>query len=79
MVTSRKATGLVFEADQYIGVFTDEQFRDRVEPARAHRASKPAPVEEKPKRGRPRGMKPLSVTDGAGALAHHAPSQELLA
>mgnify|MGYP001560790971 CR=1 FL=1 len=61
---AKKGGWLMFENGVYQGYLTDEQFREKVEPARAHRASKPAPVEEKPKRGRPRGMKPLLVTDG---------------
>ena len=64
-VIHQKGSWLVFEAEVYIGCFDDKEFRDRTEPVRARRASKPAPVEEKPKRGRPRGMKPLLVTDGA--------------
>ena len=62
----RKGSWLVFEGGTYAGCFGDKEFGARIQPARAHRASKPAPVEEKPKRGRPRGMKPLSVTDGLG-------------
>lgn len=61
----KKGNWLVFANGAYIGSFGPDQFQERIEAVPVPRKRKAPPVaEEKPKQGRPRGMKSLLVIDG---------------